>query len=124
MRRIKKTKIIATLGPSTSSKDSIEMLIKEGADVLRINFSHSTHKEASSLIKAIRSVNEKLNTNTSILVDLQGPNLGLVKLKLIHVLMMEIILRLVQEKNLLEIEIRFMLIIKTYQVMLMLVKKY
>ena len=65
MRRIKKTKIIATLGPSTSSRESIEMLIKEGADVLRINFSHSTHKEAESLIKDIRKINEELNTNTS-----------------------------------------------------------
>ena len=75
MRKIKKTKIIATLGPSTSSRDSIEMLIKEGADVLRINFSHSSHKEAKSLINVIRKINEELNTNTSILADLQGPKL-------------------------------------------------
>ena len=46
MKRIKKTKIIATLGPASSSVESIESLIKEGVDVLRINFSHSTHKEA------------------------------------------------------------------------------
>ena len=59
MKRIKKTKIIATLGPSSSSKDYIEMLIKEGADVLRINFSHSTHKEAKSLINDIRKINEE-----------------------------------------------------------------
>ena len=81
MRRIKKTKIIATLGPSSSSKDSIEMLIKEGADVLRINFSHSTHKEAKSLIKHIRKINEELNTNTSILADLQGPKLRIGEIK-------------------------------------------
>ena len=81
MRRIKKTKIIATLGPSTSSEESIEMLIKEGTDVLRINFSHSTHKEAKSLIKEIRSINEKLNTNTSILADLQGPKLRIGEIK-------------------------------------------
>ena len=81
MKRIKKTKIIATLGPSTYSKDSIEMLIKEGADVLRINFSHSTHKEAKSLIKEIRNINEKLNTNTSILADLQGPKLRIGEIK-------------------------------------------
>ena len=81
MRRIKKTKIIATLGPSSSSKDSIEMLIKEGADVLRINFSHSNHKEAKSLIKYIREINEKLNTNTSILADLQGPKLRIGEVK-------------------------------------------
>ena len=81
MRRIKKTKIIATLGPSTSSRESIEMLIKEGADVLRINFSHSTHKEAKSLINDIRKINEELNTNTSILADLQGPKLRIGNIK-------------------------------------------
>ena len=81
MRRIKKTKIIATLGPSTSSRDSIEMLIKEGADVLRINFSHSTHKEAKSLISDIRKINEELNTNTSIIADLQGPKLRIGDIK-------------------------------------------
>ena len=81
MRRIKKTKIIATLGPSTSSKESIEMLIKEGVDVLRINFSHSSHKEAKSLIKEIRIINEQLSTNTSILADLQGPKLRIGEIK-------------------------------------------
>ena len=75
MKRIKKTKIIATLGPSTSNADCIEKLIKEGVDVLRINFSHSSHKEAEALIKDIRQVNTKLKTNTSILTDLQGPKL-------------------------------------------------
>ena len=50
MKRIKKTKIIATLGPSSSTADCIEKLIKEGVDVLRINFSHSSHQEAEILI--------------------------------------------------------------------------
>lgn len=75
MKRIKKTKIIATLGPSTSTADCIEKLINEGVDVLRINFSHSSHEQAKALIKDIRQVNTKLNTNTSILADLQGPKL-------------------------------------------------
>ena len=75
MKRIKKTKIIATLGPATSSVESIENLIKEGVDVLRINFSHSTHKEAESVIKEIRKINDLLSTNTAILADLQGPKL-------------------------------------------------
>ena len=75
MKRIKKTKIIATLGPATSSAESIESLIKEGVDVLRINFSHSTHKEAESVIKEIRKINDSLSTNTAILADLQGPKL-------------------------------------------------
>ena len=75
MKRIKKTKIIATLGPSTSSANCIEKLINAGVDVLRINFSHSSHEQAEALIKDIRQVNTKLNTNTSILADLQGPKL-------------------------------------------------
>ena len=75
MKRLKKTKIIATLGPSTSSIETIESLIKEGVDVLRINFSHSTHKEAEFLIKSIREINDSLSKNIAILADLQGPKL-------------------------------------------------
>ena len=75
MKRLKKTKIIATLGPSTSSVEAIENLIKEGVDVLRINFSHSTHEEAEFLIKSIRKINDSLSTNVAILADLQGPKL-------------------------------------------------
>jgi len=75
MKRLKKTKIIATLGPSTSSVETIESLINEGVDVLRINFSHSTHKEAEFLIKSIRKINDSLSKNIAILADLQGPKL-------------------------------------------------
>jgi len=75
MKKIKKTKIIATLGPATSSNDIIKKIIKEGVDVLRINFSHSSHDEAEALIKEIRKINSELNINTSILADLQGPKL-------------------------------------------------
>lgn len=81
MKRIKKTKIIATIGPSSSSSERIEKLIKEGVDVLRINFSHSSHKEAGILIKEIRKLNQKLSTNTSILADLQGPKLRIGEIK-------------------------------------------
>ena len=81
MKRIKKTKIIATLGPSSSSSERIEKLIKEGVDVLRINFSHSSHKEAGILIKEIRKLNQKLSANTSILADLQGPKLRIGEIK-------------------------------------------
>ena len=79
MKRIKKTKIIATLGPSSSGL--VEKLIKEGVDVFRINFSHSNHKEAEILINEIRIINTKLNTNTSILADLQGPKLRIGEIK-------------------------------------------
>ena len=72
---MKKTKIVATLGPASSSLETIEHLIKAGADVCRINFSHGQQEDIALLISNIRTVNEKLGTNTAILADLQGPKL-------------------------------------------------
>jgi len=72
-----KTKIIATLGPSTNTKDKINALIKAGADIFRINMSHETSKGALDLIRTIRDLNSKI----SILFDLQGPRIRTGKLK-------------------------------------------
>lgn len=79
-----KTKIIATLGPASWSKDHITSLIKAGADLFRINMSHEDHKGAIELVKLIRSINK----NVGIILDLQGPRIrtrevkgGSVKLK-------------------------------------------
>ena len=71
----KKTKIVATLGPASSSPEVVEQMIRSGVDVFRINFSHADYEDVTERIKMIRSLNEKLNTNTSILADLQGPKL-------------------------------------------------
>ena len=71
----KKTKIVATLGPASSSPEVMEQMILSGVDVFRINFSHADYEDVTERIKMIRSLNEKLNTNTSILADLQGPKL-------------------------------------------------
>ncbi|MGC6423205.1 MAG: pyruvate kinase [Flavobacteriaceae bacterium] len=71
----KKTKIVATLGPASNSPEVMEQLIKSGVDVFRINFSHADHEDVRKRIALIRQLNEKLNTNTSILADLQGPKL-------------------------------------------------
>ena len=71
----KKTKIVATLGPASSSPEVMEQMIRSGVDVFRINFSHADYEDVRERIKMIRSLNEKLNTNTSILADLQGPKL-------------------------------------------------
>lgn len=72
---MKKTKIVATLGPASSSIEVIEALIKAGTDVCRINCSHGAHEDILQLIKNIREVSAKLKTNTAILADLQGPKL-------------------------------------------------
>ena len=78
---IKKTKIVATLGPATSSEDTIEKMILGGVNVFRVNFSHADYKNVSDRIKMIRKVDVKLNTNTAIMGDLQGPKLRIGEIK-------------------------------------------
>ena len=76
MRQINsQTKVIATLGPASSTKDIIHKMINEGVDVFRLNFSHSTKEEHLKLINFIKELNLELGTNVSILADLQGPKL-------------------------------------------------
>ena len=77
----KKTKIVATLGPATEKIELIEEMILSGVDVFRINFSHADHSEVEKKIKTIRKLSEKLNSNTSILADLQGPKLRIGKVE-------------------------------------------
>ncbi len=69
------TKIIATLGPSSSSKDILNQMIQEGVSVFRLNFSHSTKEEHLKLINIIKELNLEMETNVSILADMQGPKL-------------------------------------------------
>jgi len=76
-----KTKVVATIGPSTKSDAAMTKLIEAGVDVIRLNFSHSSHDEHKSSIEKIHKINKKLKTNTAILVDLQGPKLRLGELK-------------------------------------------
>src|SRR5690606_34498366 len=72
---IKKTKIVATLGPATSSKETLKAMIMAGVDVFRINFSHASYEDVAERIKMIRELNQEMDTNISILADLQGPKL-------------------------------------------------
>lgn len=71
----KKTKIVATLGPATSKKETLREMILAGVDVFRINFSHAAYEDVAERIKMIRELNEELEINTAILADLQGPKL-------------------------------------------------
>ncbi len=71
----KKTKIVATLGPATSKKNVLKSMILAGVDVFRINFSHADYEDVKERVSMIRELNEELETNTSILADLQGPKL-------------------------------------------------
>ena len=69
------TKIIATVGPASSSYDSLLELVKAGVDTFRLNFSHGTHDELGQVIKDIKSINQKFNVHIGILADLSGPKL-------------------------------------------------
>ena len=75
MQERKKTKILATLGPATASKEVLRKMMLAGADVFRINFSHADYDAVRERVEMIRELNEELGRNTGILADLQGPKL-------------------------------------------------
>ncbi|MEP9379502.1 pyruvate kinase [Aquabacter sp. CN5-332] len=77
MRRQRRTKIVATLGPASSDPEIIERLFVAGADVFRINMSHTPHDKLRAFVATIRAIEEKHNRPIGILVDLQGPKLRL-----------------------------------------------
>jgi pyruvate kinase len=75
MRRLRRTKIVATLGPASSERNTIASLFRAGADVFRINMSHTSHERMRALVASIRAVEFEYGRPIGILVDLQGPKL-------------------------------------------------
>ena len=75
MKRNRKAKILATLGPASSSSDIIDSLFKAGCDVFRLNFSHGSVETHRQNLESIRTLEEKYNHASCILADLQGPKL-------------------------------------------------
>jgi pyruvate kinase len=71
----KKTKIVATLGPATDSREMIRELSISGVNVFRINFSHANYENVTRIVAEIRAMNADLGHNVAILADLQGPKL-------------------------------------------------
>ncbi|WP_299124428.1 pyruvate kinase [uncultured Tenacibaculum sp.] len=71
----KKTKIVATLGPATSTKEVLAEMAASGVNVFRINFSHADYDDVKERIQQIREINEERGYNVAILADLQGPKL-------------------------------------------------
>ncbi|GAB4254128.1 MAG: pyruvate kinase [Vicingaceae bacterium] len=71
----KKTKIVATIGPATSTKEMLKKIILNGVNVCRLNFSHGNYDENVKIIQFIREINEELGIHTAILADLQGPKI-------------------------------------------------
>jgi pyruvate kinase len=72
---IRRTKIIATIGPASNSPEKIRELIKAGMDVARLNFSHGKHEEHAAVITLLREISEELNAPVTIMQDLQGPKI-------------------------------------------------
>lgn len=79
--QIRRTKIIATLGPATDSPEVLRAMIEAGADILRINLSHGTHEEQAARAKQVRDVARDLNREVAILADLRGPKIRIEKFK-------------------------------------------
>lgn len=81
MRPFKRTKIVATLGPASDSKEAIRALAEAGADVFRLNFSHGTHEEHRRRAAWVREVGKELGKTLAILQDLQGPKIRIGRFK-------------------------------------------
>ncbi|ABX08778.1 pyruvate kinase [Prochlorococcus marinus] len=77
----RRTKIVATIGPATESKERITELVEAGATTFRLNFSHGDHSEHAKRIETIRLVEAKLGVKIGILQDLQGPKIRLGRFK-------------------------------------------
>jgi len=72
---MKKTKIVATLGPASSDKEILRQMFHAGVNVCRLNFSHGSYEDHSAVIKTIRELNDETGLNVAILADLQGPKI-------------------------------------------------
>jgi pyruvate kinase len=72
---MKKTKIIATMGPVSKDKEILKQMFFEGVNVCRLNFSHGSHDDHAKIIKIIRELNDETGLNVAILADLQGPKI-------------------------------------------------
>jgi pyruvate kinase len=81
MRRLRRCKIVATLGPATAQRSAIADLFRAGADVFRINMSHAGHDDMRERVNMIRSLEQEFSRPIAILLDLQGPKLRIGTLK-------------------------------------------
>lgn len=70
-----RTKIVATIGPASNSKEMLRALVKEGVDVFRLNFSHGKHEDHQKVIDRVREINAEMGTHVALLLDLQGPKI-------------------------------------------------
>lgn len=79
--KFNRTKIVATMGPACENKEVLLEMIRQGLDVIRLNFSHSSHATHEKYVKLVREINEEYKTKIAILQDLQGPKMRIAELK-------------------------------------------
>ena len=73
--RMNKTKIVATMGPSSSPREVLKEMFIAGLNVCRVNFSHGSYDQHAEVIRTVRELNEELGANVAVLADLQGPKI-------------------------------------------------
>ena len=78
---MKKTKIIATIGPNSNNKETIREMVLSGCDVIRINLSHASSKFCDNVIDLVREVERELNIPIGIMLDTNGPSVRLDEIK-------------------------------------------
>ena len=78
-QKLRRTKILATLGPASSSPETLKRMLDAGVDVVRLNLSHGTHDEHRQRIKVIRELSQTSGRQVGILIDLQGPKIRIQK---------------------------------------------
>jgi pyruvate kinase len=81
LKHSRRAKIVATLGPASSSPDIFRKLLRSGTDVVRLNFSHGSHSQKTELIAMVRKISQEERKPICILADLQGPKIRTGKLK-------------------------------------------
>ena len=75
MRRMRRVKILATLGPASQTREVVARMVMAGADVFRINMSHCSHEIMRERVRLIRALSVEFRREIGVLVDLQGPKL-------------------------------------------------
>lgn len=81
MTHLRQTKILATLGPASNTKEKITQLFETGVNAFRLNFSHGEHETHAEMVRMIRDIERKKNRPIAIIADLQGPKLRIGKFK-------------------------------------------
>jgi pyruvate kinase len=81
MKVFNRTKIIATIGPASSSIEELESMVRAGMSIARLNFSHGSYEDHAKVITHIKDINNRLGTHVGLLADLQGPKIRLGEVK-------------------------------------------